>query len=261
MKPFIEYMTLSEIHSTMTSGFATIAGSVLLAYISFGIDANLLLTACVMSVPGSLLLSKMRLPETEESLTKGKVDIPDSKEKEANFLHAATNGSATGVQIVLLILGSVLAVISLYNAFEALVGFLFQMIDVYDIVNPPINGVPRQVSIKLMLSYVFLPFAWLMGIPFNECRPAGEILALKMVVNEFVAYMALMSSNFTPRTVQIMSFALCGFANISSIGIQIGALGAIAPSRARDFATLAVSAMLTGTISTWMTACVAGVIL
>lgn len=263
VKPFVEFMTRSEIHSTMTSGFATIAGSVLLAYISFGIDASLLLTSCIMSVPASLLLSKMRLPETEESLTIGKVNIPESKEKEANFLQAATNGSATGVQIVLLVAGSVLAVISLYNSFEALVGFLFSMIDVYDTVNPKVDGKAPVVSVKMILSFLFFPFAWLMGINVSEARQAGEVLALKMVVNEFVAYMSLASptTQFSARTVQILSFALCGFANISSIGIQIGTLSAIAPTRSRDFAELAVSAMLTGTVSTWLTAAVAGVIL
>ena len=264
VKPFVEYMTRSEIHATMTSGFATIAGSVLLAYISFGVDPNILLTSCVMSSPSSLLLSKMRYPETEESMTKGKVSIPPSKEKEANFLHAATNGAATGVQIILLIGGSVLAVISLFAAADAVVGFLFSMVDVYDKVNPlNKDGSVPQVTIKLMLSYIFYPFAWAMGISGNEARTAGQLLAEKMLINEFVAYLSLAAakSSLSVRTFKIMSFALCGFANISSIGIQIGALGTIAPTRTKDFAQLALSAMLTGTISTWLTASVAAVIL
>lgn len=156
VKPFVEYLTSSEIHSIMTSGFSTIAGSVLMAYIAMGVDANTLLTACVMSVPGSLLLSKMRIPETEESLTKGKVNIPESKDEESNFLHAATNGSATGVHITLLILGAVLAVVSLYNCIEAIIGTLFKLVDIYDWVNHPINGEPQLVSLKLILSYFFL---------------------------------------------------------------------------------------------------------
>jgi CNT family concentrative nucleoside transporter len=156
IKPFVEYLTISEIHSTMTSGFATIAGSVLMVFITFGVDGALLLTACVMSVPGSLLLSKMRVPETDESLTKGEIRIPESEDREVNFLHAATNGSATGVQISLLVIGAVLAVVSLYNAADGIVGTLFRLIDIYDTVNLPIDGIQPLVSIKLILSYVFL---------------------------------------------------------------------------------------------------------
>lgn len=266
VKPFVEYMTISEIHSSMTSGFATIAGSILLAFISMGVNADLLLTACVMSIPSSLLLSKMRVPETEESITMGSVQIPEPKEREANFLHAATNGAATGVQIILLIGGSVLAVISLYSAFDFLVGFIFQMVNIFDLVNlPNKGGTPNRVSVSLIMSYFFYPFALMMGIPSSEARYCGEILAVKMVVNEFVGFLrltgAFKATILSLRTFHIMSFALCGFANIASIGIQIGCLGAIAPTRTQDVASLAVSAMLTGTISTWLTAAVAGVIL
>ncbi|KAI8843732.1 Na+ dependent nucleoside transporter C-terminus-domain-containing protein [Chytridium lagenaria] len=256
VRPFIEYMTTSELHSTMTSGFATIAGSVLLAYAT-----ATLLTACVMSIPCSLLISKMRYPETEESLTRGAVKIPENEEKDANFLHAAGNGAATGVQLILLIAVA-----------NFLCGFLFFMVG---IVNNVDGGI--RVSIGFILSYVFTPFAVAIGIAPNQARKAAEFLATKMVVNEFVAYSSLNgyaflpasapgaplvpSGNFDARTIRLMAFALCGFANFASIGIQIGCLGAMAPSRKKDLATLALSAMLCGTVSTWMTAAVAGALI
>ncbi len=192
VKPFVEYMTKSELHSTMTSGFATIAGSVLLAYIGFLDDASALLTACVMSIPGSLLLSKMRYPETEESITKGEVKVPPTEEKEANFLHAAGNGSATGIHLVLLICAALLSIVTLFTVCDELVGWFFSMVNIYDTVNGPNpDGSSLPISIQFCLSYVFYPFAWLIGMPARDARKAGEIMAVKMVVNEFLAYSQL----------------------------------------------------------------------
>jgi CNT family concentrative nucleoside transporter len=271
--PFIEFMTKSELHSTMVSGFATIAGSVLIFYLTLVRDPKMILCACVMSIPAGLLLSKMHYPELEESISKGDVQIPESREKESNFLHAATNGSATGMQLIILISGSLLAIVSLFAAADHLVGWAFEIYDILDWVNPAVKGVQPKVSIALLLSYVFAPFAWLIGMPWSESRKAGEIMAVKMVVNEFDAYLRLNLATFDPvtkerivgifsdRSADLLTFALCGFANIASMGIQIGALGAIAPNRTTDLANLAFSAMLTGTISTWLTACVAGALI
>ncbi|KAJ3206422.1 hypothetical protein HDU67_008173 [Dinochytrium kinnereticum] len=276
VRPFVEYMTTSELHSTMTSGFATIAGSILLALSSYAGNSNTststLLTACVMSIPCSLLVSKMRYPETEESLTRGSVKIPENEEKDANFLHAAGNGAATGVQLILLIAGSLLAIVSLYEFANFLCGFLFDMVGVLNQVD---GGI--RVSIGFLLSYVFTPFAIAIGVNPNQARKAAEFLANKMVVNEFYAYGTLrsyafkvdplpdgsleLSGTFDERTVRLLSFALCGFANFASIGIQIGCLGAMAPSRKKDLATLALSAMICGTFSTWITASVAGALI
>ena len=202
VRPFVEYMTNSELHSTMTSGFATIAGSVLLAYIGFLGDASSLLTACVMSIPASLLLSKMRYPETEESLTKGEVKIPENEEKEANFLHAAGNGSATGIHLVLLIIAALLSIVTLFTVCDQFVGWAFSMIRIYDTINGPKDGVPVPISIKFLLSFVFYPFAICIGMPPADARKAGEIMALKMVVNEFLAYSELASLKdvFHPRS-------------------------------------------------------------
>jgi concentrative nucleoside transporter, CNT family len=272
VSPFLEYMTHSEIHATMTCGFATIAGSVLIFYLNLVRDPKTILVACVMSVPAALLLSKMRYPETEESITKGEsISIPEGEgEKESNFLHAATNGSAVGMQLIILISGSLLAVVALFAACDFVVGWAFEMFDIYDWITPVIDGEQQKVSIALVLSYAFAPIAWLLGMPFDESRKAGEIMAIKMVVNEFDAYLRLNAALYDPdtkerivgilsdRSADLLSFALCGFANVASMGIQIGGLSALAPRRTNDFAKIAFSAMMTGSVSTWLTASVAG---
>lgn len=277
VKPFVEYMTMSELHSTMTSGFATIAGSVLLAYVNFtggSTEAtSVLLTACVMSVPCSLLVSKLRYPETEESITKGKVAIPTNEEEDANFLHAAGNGAAVGVQLVLLIAGALLSIVALFAAANFIVGYLFYMLNITNW----LSNDGTWINIQFLLSYVFYPIAVAIGIAPSEARKAAEFMAQKMVVNEFAAFADMHTyafrnvtddagiyqpnGNFSPRTLKLMSFALCGFANFASIGIQIGTLGTMAPSRQKDLAALAVSAMITGTFSTWITAAFAGTLL
>ncbi|KAJ3305218.1 hypothetical protein HDV03_001816 [Kappamyces sp. JEL0829] len=261
VSPFVQYMTISELHSTMVSGFATIAGSVFIFYVTVVRDPKTILCCCVMSVPAGLLLSKMRYPEKETSISKGQVSIPEGEEKEANFLHAATNGSATGVQIVLLIVGSLLSIISLFSAWDAFLGWAFGMINVYDWT---VSG-QAPVSTGLLLSYLFAPVAWFIGIQGNEIRAAGALMATKMIVNEFVAYLdlstAITNHALSDRTADLLAFALCGFANIASIGIQIGALGTMAPSRTKDLSRIAVSAMLTGTAATWLCSMVAGAVL
>ena len=219
-----------------------------------------------MSIPAGLLLSKIRYPEDGSPLTKGSSTIPEGHEQETNFLHAATNGAATGMQLIILISGSLLAIVSLFTAANYVVGWTFGMVDIYDwITFTKVDGTPKWVTIQLLLSYAFAPFAWLMGMPWSESRMAGEILATKMVVNEFVAYLSLnagmKAGDFSTRSADLLAFGLCGFANFASIGIQVGALGAMAPSRISDLAELAFSAMITGTISTWLTACVAGALL
>ncbi|KAJ1556361.1 hypothetical protein HK405_014320 [Cladochytrium tenue] len=272
VRPYVEHMTMSELHSIMTSGFATISGSVLLAYIQYTGNSpeatSAILTSCLMSVPCSLLVSKIRMPEKEKSLTKGNVTIPEGENEDANLLHAAGNGSATGMQLIIVIGGALLAIVSLYNLADYCVGWFFDMIDVHNWLDD------SWISIAFILSYIFYPIAVLLGITPMEARKSAEFMATKMVANEFVAYSDLYSYAYStvanddgsfspngflnPRTVRILAFALCGFANFASIGIQISILGAMAPSRRKDLAKLAFSAMLTGTFSTWITAAVAG---
>jgi CNT family concentrative nucleoside transporter len=250
VKPFIEDMTLSEIHSTMTSGFATIAGSVLIAFIALGINSQALITACVMSTPCSLAVSKLRYPETQESLTKGKVHIPVDEDRESNALHAAANGAAQGVHLIALIVGTLIAVISLLALVDALLGFFGSFLGF------------TNLTLVSIVRYVFVPLTWLIGIPAQDVLQVSELYATKMFVNEFVAYIGLSKMpELALRTQLLTTFALCGFANFASIGVQIGCIGAMAPSRKGDLAKLAFSAMICGTASTFMTATIAGMLL
>jgi CNT family concentrative nucleoside transporter len=251
VKVFIKDMTLSEIHSTMCSGFATIAGSVLLAFISMGIDSQALLTACVMSTPCSLAISKLRYPEKQESLSKGRVIIPKEEDRESNILHAAANGAAQGIQLVLLIGATLMAIISLLALVNSFLGWLGAFLGI------------EELTLIHITKYLFIPFAWLIGIPNQDILVVADLMARKMFVNEFVAYSALseLKEQMTLRGEMLATFALCGFANFASIGIQIGCIGAMAPTRKRDLAALALSAMICGTISTFMSACIAGIII
>ncbi|KAL7752669.1 hypothetical protein RI367_001671 [Sorochytrium milnesiophthora] len=259
VQPFIEFMTQSELHQTMTSGFATIAGSVLIAFLGMGMDPAALISSCIMSIPCSLALSKLRLPETEESLSKGKVTVPPRKEQEANVLHAAANGAAQGVTLILLIAGSLLCIISLYNMLNFIVAQLFFLLG-------------YTIDIRTILKYLFSPFPFFMGVPFGDILKISDLLGLKMIMNEFVGFGQLQTisgrdtknpqpSEISQRSFLICIYALCGFANFSSIGIQIGCLGAMAPTRRDDLARLALSAMLTGTMCTYCSACIAGILL
>ncbi|ORX64523.1 hypothetical protein K493DRAFT_364895 [Basidiobolus meristosporus CBS 931.73] len=251
--PFLETLTRSELHSAMTSGFATISGSVLVAFISMKVDAQTLITSCVMSVPCGLAISKMRYPETGEPVTKGKVRIPESEDKEANFLHAASNGAAQGIHLALLILATVISFISLLalvNSFLTWVGNFFNI---------------DNLTLEFIVGYLFYPFMWLVGIPNRDLLTVARLMATKMFVNEFAAFAELAnlttSGALEQRTASLGIYCLCGFANFGSIGIQIGALGAMAPSRKKDLAELAFSAMLCGTMSTLMSATIAGMLL
>ncbi|KAJ3068594.1 hypothetical protein HDU98_008267 [Podochytrium sp. JEL0797] len=276
VKPFVEFMTRSELHSIMTSGFATISGSVLMAYMQYTGNSpeaiSTLLASCLMSVPCSLLVSKIRYPETEQSVTKGNVNVPESDEKDVNFIDAASKGAAIGVQLAMLMAGTLLAIISLFQCVNDLTTWSFHMVGINNWIDAS-----QPVTIQLLLSYIFWPLAVCIGINVHEARISAEFMATKVVVNEFVAYANLHAYAFSPnqtstgeypengvlspRTVRLLTFALCGFANIGSIGIQCSVLGVIAPTRKKDLAQLAASAMMTGAFSTWISAAVAGAIL
>jgi CNT family concentrative nucleoside transporter len=257
VRPFLEFMTESELHTVMASGFSTIAGSVLSAFLAMGIDGTSLISSCIMSVPCSLALSKMRIPETEQSMTKGDVSIPEGSdtEKEANVLHAVANGAAAGVHLAGLIVGSLLAIVSLYHfcniVFSEFLGYVITS--------------EKPISIDFVLGYVFSPLAWLLGVPTNECLRVGSMLGKKMVLNEFVAFddlsKLIKANDISLRGARIATYALCGFANIASVGIQIGCLGAMAPTRRGDIARIAFPAMLVGAMCTFCSAAIAGILL
>ncbi|KAI9218284.1 Na+ dependent nucleoside transporter C-terminus-domain-containing protein [Blastocladiella britannica] len=261
--PFLPYCTNSEMHAIMVAGFATIAGSVLSAYIGMGVNGTYLITACIMSVPCSLALSKLIYPETEKSITKGEVIMPAVEHHEANILHAAANGAAQGMTLAGLIAGTLLSLIALYNFVDIVfTRFFFYLNNL---------GTGEIINLELVTGYLFYPLAWLLGVPTQNCLVVAQLLGKKVLVNEFAAYADLqvligkadilnpVASKLTARAELLISYALCGFANIGSVGIQIGCLGAMAPSRRGDIASIAFPAMLVGALCTFTSACIAGI--
>lgn len=253
VRPFIAGMTQSELNAVMVGGFATIAGGVMAAYRKMGIDIGHLVTASVISAPASLVIAKLMLPETERPATRGDVDIMVPQQAR-NLLEAATIGATEGVKLAINVAAMLMAftaLIYLLNALIAQCGSWWGM----------------QWSLESALAYCFAPLAWVMGIEGKDCMKAGELLGIKMVLNEFVAYERLghlttagTGTGLSDRSVVILTYALCGFSNFASIGIQIGGLGAMAPQRQGDLAELGFRAMLGGTLACCMTACVVGVI-
>ncbi|KAL5355138.1 Na+ dependent nucleoside transporter C-terminus-domain-containing protein [Aspergillus floccosus] len=259
IKPFVAHLTLAEIHQVMCSGYATIAGSVLVAYIGMGINPQALVSSCVMSIPASLAASKLRWPEEEETLTSGRVVVPhdDEESKPANALHAFTNGAWTGVKIAGMIATVLLCIISLVGLINGLLTWWGRYLNIND---PPL-------TIQLIVGYICYPIAFLLGVSRenDDILKVGELIGTKLVMNEFVAYDALQNGDrykdLSNRSRLIATYALCGFANIGSLGNQIGVLSQLAPGRAGDVSRVAVSAMLTGAVSTLSSAAIAGLLI
>ncbi|KAH9851424.1 H+/nucleoside cotransporter [Lenzites betulinus] len=256
VKPYVDFMTESELHLTMTSGFSTIAGSVLSAYIGLGVPPQNLVTASVMSIPASIAISKMRVPEMDEPVTRGRVTVDrgdSDKNKPANALHAFSKGALFGLIVAGQILTNVLTVVSLVATINGLLTWIGKGFGIH------------ALTLQLILRYVFYPVTFLIGVPRNEILHVAELLATKLVANEFVGYLdlqAIMAGDnpLSERGYTIASYALCGFANLGSLGIQIGVLSALAPSRARIIARIAASAMICGFISTLQAAGIAGML-
>jgi CNT family concentrative nucleoside transporter len=246
VKPYIPLMTKSELLALMTGGMATIAGGVLAAYVGMGIDAGHLLAASVMSAPAALVCAKLMVPETEVSQTAGVVKVKLEKTS-VNVIDAATEGAGEGLKLALNVAAMLLAVIALVAMLNAGLGMIGGWF-----------GWP-QLSFELVSGYLFSPIAFLMGVPWNECIQVGGLLGKKMVINEFVAYVDLkeMIPNLSSRAVTISTYALCGFANFSSIAIQIGGIGTLAPNRKKDLAELGIKSLIAGSLACFMTACVA----
>jgi len=252
IKPYVETMTISELHAVMTGGFATIAGGVLAAYVSFGISPRHLIAASVMSAPAALAISKIMYPETEVSPTQGKVDMRVERTT-ANGVDAIAAGALDGLKLALNVGALIIAFLAILAAFNALLGFLGGLF-----------GYP-DFSLELVLATLLAPVAWLMGIPWADCAEVGMLLGKKTILNEFIAYLDLQTlieeNAISERATIIATYALCGFANIGSIGIQIGGIGGIAPSRRADLARISIRAMVAGTLACFMTACIAGILL
>ena len=259
IRPYVASMTRSELMALMTGGFATIAGSVFAVYVSFGIDAGHLVSASVISAPASLLIAKLMMPETEPTATLGRVSVSVDKSY-SNLLDAAAAGALDGLRLALNVAALLIAILALVAMVDAILGLVGGWIGGW-------FGLSWHWSLAALFGYIFAPFAWLMGVPWAECLRAGELLGVKMVLNEFIAYDTLGKWSqpdsgviLSERTKTILTYALCGFANFGSIGIQIGGIGGIAPERRADLARLGIRAMLGGTFAMMMTACVAGLL-
>jgi CNT family concentrative nucleoside transporter len=246
IRPFLKGMTMSELHAVMVGGFATIAGGVFALYVSFGIDAGHLIVGSVMAVPAGLICTKMLWPETETSQTLGSVQKVEA-EVYGNAVEAAAAGAADGLKLALNVAAMLIAFLGLVAVIDAGLGL-----------------VNVNWSLQAGLGKVFWPVAAVMGVPWDEIPKLAELLGTKIALNELVAYKHLgpmiAAKEVSPRTAMIASFALCGFANIGSVAIQVGGLGAIAPERRGDLARIGLRAMFGGAIATCMTACVAGVL-
>jgi len=257
IKPFIPHLTSAELHQVMTSGFATIAGSVLAAYISMGISPLALISSCVMSIPASLTISKLRYPETEESLTTGKIVIPrDTDERPSNSLHAFANGSWLGIKIGGMIVAAVLCILSLLGLTNGLLSWWGRYLNIDD---PPL-------SVELIVGYLLYPIAFLLGVERNgDLLKVSQLIGIKIVANEFVAFGTMTRdptyATLSARSRLIATYALCGFGNISSLGIQIGVLSQLAPRRSGQVAKVAVSALISGVVATLTSASVAGMLI
>lgn len=256
IRPFLKDMTRSELMAVMTGGFATVAGGVMIAYVGmlrgvFPDIAGHLLSASIMSAPAALVVAKIMVPETQVSKTFGKVDI-ELKSTDANFLDAAARGASEGLTLALNVGAMLLAFIALVAMANGVLAGLSGWI-----------GWESPLTLEMMLGWLGAPFAWLMGIPVADTAAVGGLIGVKTILNEFVAYLSLsqMASELSPRSLVIATYALCGFANFGSIGIQIGGISPLAPERRTDLAQLAPRALLGGTLAAFMTACVIGVII
>jgi len=246
VRPYLNSMTMSELHTIMVGGFATIAGSVFALYVGFGVSAGHLMVASVMAVPAGLICSKMLWPETEESQTMGRVVKIDSTSY-GNVVEAAAGGAGDGLKLALNVAAMLIAFLGLVAVLNAALGLIWE-----------------GLSVQQLLGYLFWPIAAVMGVPSDEIMTLSELLGTKIVLTELVAYgelgQLIEQQRISPRTQLIASFALCGFANLGSVAIQIGGLGAMAPERRSDLARLGLRAMFAGALATCMTACVAGVL-
>jgi CNT family concentrative nucleoside transporter len=250
IKPYLKNMTNSELMASMTGSFACIAGGVMAVYISLGVPAAYLLAASLMAAPGALVISKIIFPETEKSETQGEVKLELSK-THANLVDAIAAGASEGLKVGL----NVIAMLIGFIALIALVDLGLGHIGAW--VNYP------ELSMNTILGKVFSVFAFAMGVPAQDIEVAGALMGKKMVVNEFVAYLDMvhLKATLDPKTIAITSFALCGFANFSSVAIQIGGIGELAPSRRSDLAKLGFKALIAGTLASYLSATLAGLLL
>lgn len=256
VRPFLDGMTRSELHAVMTGGFATIAGGVFVLYAGFGIDPGHLMVASLMGAPAGLLVSKMLWPETEHSQTLGRVEMADTRTT-SNVVEAAANGAIDGLKLAL----NVGAMLIAFLGLVAVLDWMLAAIGGWLALNDADTGAVG-LSVGKILSWIFYPVAAVMGVPSGEVTTLSQLLGTKIALTELVAYSELgemiKAGTVSERTRLIASFALCGFANVASVAIQIGGLGAMAPGRKTELSQLAPRAMFAGALATCITACLAG---
>ncbi|MGA2118251.1 MAG: NupC/NupG family nucleoside CNT transporter [Bryobacteraceae bacterium] len=244
IRPFLDGLTESELFTVMTSGMAHVSGSVMAAYVKIaGVSITHLLTAVIMTAPATIMLAKIFVPETEKPVTAGKVELKIEKTG-VNLIDAAARGAGDGVQLVLNIAAMLIAFLALIAMLNGMLGW-------------------AHTSLEQIFGVIFSPVAWLMGVPWKDAGAIGNLLGTRLALNEFVAFLKLgpMEKSLDPRSFVIATYALCGFANFSSIAIQIGGIGALAPRRKSDLARLGLRAVAAGTMANFMSACIAGMLL
>ena len=249
VRPFVNKMTKSELMAVMTGGFATAAGGILAIYVSWLSDipgiAGHLLTASVMSAPAALVIAKIIYPETEKSDTMGDLNI-EVEQTTTNAMEALGNGATAGLKLA----GNIAAMLIAFLSFVAMINYLLLFFD---------------TSMEALLGFIFKPLAWTMGVPWSEAGILGMLMGKKIVLTELIAFgdlqKVLAEGQISDRTAIIASYALCGFANFGSIGIQLGGIGGMAPNRSKDLAKLVTKAMFGGALASWLTATIAGMLL
>ncbi len=253
IRPFIAGLTESELFTIMASGMAHVSGAVMAAYVKIaGVQIEHLLTAVIMTAPATIMLAKIFIPETGKPATAGKVEVKIEKTA-VNVIDAAAQGAGDGLHLALNIAGMLIAFLALIAMVNGILGGIHNM--------PHMGWVPQ--SLERIFGIVFAPLAWLMGVPWKDASTIGDLLGTRLVLNEFVAFLKLgpMKANLDPRSFTIATYALCGFANFSSIAIQIGGIGALAPNRKSDLARLGLRAVAAGSMANFMSACIAGMLL
>ncbi len=253
IRPFIAGLTQSELFTIMVSGMAHVSGAVMVAYVKIaGVEIQHLLTAVIMTAPATIMLAKIFMPEVDTPVTAGKVEIHLEKTA-VNVIDAAAQGAGDGLHLALNIGAMLIAFLALIAMANGILGWFHTV--------PYLGWVPS--SLQQIFGFIFAPLAWLMGVAWNDCASIGNLLGTRLVLNEFVAFLDLapMRAHLEPRSFVIATFALCGFANLSSIAIQIGGIGALAPSRKPDLARLGLRAVAAGSMANFMSACIAGMLL
>jgi concentrative nucleoside transporter, CNT family len=259
IRPFLPDLTRSELMTVMTSGMAHVSGGIMAAYIAFGIEPKHLLSAVIMTAPGTLLMAKMLVPETEKPKTAGRVVMSEEEERteqEENLLGAVARGTTDGLHLALNIAAMLISFLALIALANGIMGGIHNWLGSHGIFWFP-------ESLEKIFGVLFAPVAWVIGIPWHDCPIVGNLLGTRMVLNELVAFSILgpQRAALDPRSFTIATFALCGFANLSSIGIQIGGIGALAPNKKGELARLGIRAMLAGTMANLMSASIAGMLL